>query len=169
MFNFVKHVYLFSQPIENQYMSDSVHYTFTTFFNQGDPQSRATVSATGKFNPEPPRSPINNKRVLNVGDTVTFDFKGTPTDPSNSVTVTASAFIAICKGVLSNGKTAPIGTAKTACPVDGVTMTMTEDSLGFWGFTISFTADFTDPSGNVISSQFFYLPDPEVDVTAGAG
>jgi|GEM_PF-2259585 len=147
-------------------MSDPVSYTFTTFFNQGDPQSRATVSATGKFTPEPPRSPINNKRVLNVGDTVTFNFKGTATDPANTVTVTASAFIAICKGELGNGKAA-VGTAKTVCPVDGVTMTMSEDSLGFWGFTISFTADFTDPSGNVVSSEFFYLPDPEVDVQSG--
>ncbi|MFZ6710228.1 hypothetical protein [Undibacterium sp. TC9W] len=150
-------------------MSDPVNYTFTTFFNQGDPQSRATVSATGKFTPEPPRSPLNNKRVLNVGDTVTFKFLGTPTDPSNTVTVTASAFIAICKGILSNGKEAPIGTAKTICPVDGITITMTDDSLGFWGFTISFTADFTDASGTVISSEFFYLPDPEVDIQTGGG
>ncbi len=149
-------------------MSDPVNYTFTTFFNQGDPQSRATVSATGKFTPEPPRSPVNNKRVLNVGDTVTFNFKGTATDPANTATVTASAFIAICKAELENGK-AVVGTAKTACPVDGVTMTMNEDSLGFWGFTISFTADFTDSTGNVVSSEFFYLPDPEVDVESGGG
>lgn len=153
-------------------MSDPVppvNYTFTTFFNQGNPQSRATISATGKFTPEPARSPLNNKRVLNVGDTVTFNFNGTATDPANSATVTASAFIAICKGILTNGKTAPIGTAKTACPVDGITITITDDSLGFWGFTISFTADFTDISGNVISSEFFYLPDPEVDIEVGGG
>lgn len=150
-------------------MSEPVNYTFTTFFAQGNPESRATISATGKFSPEPPRSPINNKRVLNVGDTVTFNFSGTATDPNNTVTVTASAFIAICKGILSNGKEAPIGTAKTACPVDGITMTMSEDSLGFWGFSISFTADFTDPAGNVISSEFFYLPDPEVDIQTGGG
>lgn len=149
-------------------MSDPVNYTFTTFFNQGNPQNRATVSATGKFTPEPPISPVNNKRVLNVGDTVTFNFKGTATDPANTVTVTASAFIAICKAELENGKAA-VGTAKTACPVDGVTMTMNEDSLGFWGFTISFTADFTNPAGDVVSSEFFYLPDPEVDVEAGGG
>ncbi|MCH8618002.1 hypothetical protein [Undibacterium sp. TS12] len=148
-------------------MSESVNYTFTTFFNQGDPQSRGTISATGKFNPEPPRDPVSHKHVLNVGDTVLFNFQGTPTYPSNTFTVTASAFIAICKGILSNGQSATIGTTKTACPVDGVTMTMTEDSLGFWGFTISFTADFTDPSGNVVSSEFFYLPDPEVDVQTG--
>ncbi|MFZ3001312.1 MAG: hypothetical protein WA071_13370 [Undibacterium umbellatum] len=149
-------------------MSDPVNYTFTTFFNQGAPQSRATVSATGKFTPEPPRSQVNNKRILNVGDTVTFNFKGTATDPNNTATVTASAFIAICKGELANGKAA-VGTAKTVCPVDGVTITIADDSLGFWGFTISFTADFTDPSGNVVSSEFFYLPDPEVDVESGGG
>ncbi|MFZ6638510.1 hypothetical protein ACO0LL_02150 [Undibacterium sp. TC4M20W] len=153
-------------------MSDPVppvNYIFTTLFNQGDPQSRATVSAIGKFTPEPPRSQINNKRILKVGDTVTFNFQGKPSDPNNTVTVTASAFIAICKGILSDGKEAPVGTAKTLCPVDGVTIAISDDSLGFWGFTISFTADFIDPSGNVVSSEFFYLPDPEVDVTAGGG
>lgn len=150
-------------------MSEPVHYTFTTFFSQGNPQNRATVSATGKFTPLPPKSPANNKPILNVNDTVTFKFSGTATDPNNTVTVTASAFIAICKGILSNGKAAPVGTAKTICPIDGVTITISEDSLGFWGFTISFTADFTDPSGEVISSEFFYLPDPEVDIEVGGG
>lgn len=150
-------------------MSDPVNYTFTTFFNQGKPQSRATVSAVGKFSPTLPVNPTTGRHYLNVGDKVTFQFSGTATDPANTASVTASAFIAICKGAQPDGEPNVVGTTATACPVDGVTLTMTQDSIGFWGFTISFSADFKDPSGNVINSGFFYLPDPEVDVEAGGG
>jgi len=146
-----------------------INYTFTTYFNQGNPQSRATVSATGKFSPPLPISTTTSHRYLCVGDTVTFVFSGTPTNPQDTVNVTASAFIAICKGKQPNGQPDVVGTSVTACPVDGVTMTMTADSIGFWGFTISFSADFKDASGNIVSSEFFYLPDPEVDVEVGGG
>ncbi|BBB58365.1 hypothetical protein UNDKW_0092 [Undibacterium sp. KW1] len=146
-----------------------VNYTFTTYFNQGIPQSRATVSAHGKFSPVLPTDTTTGRPYLCVGDTVTFNFVGTPTNPQDTVTVTASAFIAICKGKQPNGESNVVGTSVTACPVDGATMTMSADSIGFWGFTISFSADFKDSSGNVISSEFFYLPDPEVDVESGSG
>ena len=158
------------QPFESLNMSDPVapvNYTFTTFFNQGNPQSRTTVSASGKFSPPLPISTTTGRRYLCVNDTVTFKFSGTPTNPEDTVSVTASAFIAICKGLQPNGQPNIVGTAATACPVDGVTITMTKDSIGFWGFTISFSADFKDSSGNVLSSEFFYLPDPEVDVETG--
>ncbi|BBB64333.1 hypothetical protein UNDYM_0080 [Undibacterium sp. YM2] len=147
-----------------------VNYTFTTYFNQGDPQSRATVSATGRFTPPLPINTQTGHRYLNVDDTVTFAFSGTPTNPGDTVSVTASAFIAICKGTQPNGEPNVVGTTATACPVDGVTITLTKDSIGFWGFTISFSADFKDSNGNVVSSEFFYLPDPEVDIeTRGGG
>lgn len=145
-----------------------VNYTFTTVFLQGIPGSRVTYPAVGSFNPVPPINPTTGKHTLNVGDTVTFQFQGAATNPNNTATVTSSAFIAICKSAIGSAGAAK-GTTKTSCPVDGVTMTMTDDSIGFWGFTISFTADFTDSSGNVLSSEFFYLPDPEVDVETGGG
>ncbi|MFZ6757343.1 hypothetical protein ACO0K9_08975 [Undibacterium sp. Ji50W] len=150
-------------------MSDPVHYTFTTIFNQGNPQSRATVSATGQFSPPLPISTITGRSYLCVNDTITFAFLGTATNPQDTVTVTASAFIAICKGAQPNGQPNVVGTAATISPIDGMTITMTADSIGFWGFTISFSADFKNASGDMVSSEFFYLPDPEVDVESGAG
>jgi hypothetical protein len=163
---------LFYKKIERLNMSDPVppvNYTFTTYFSQGNPQSRATVSATGKFSPPLQTNTLTNRRYLCVNDTITFAFVGTPTNPEDTVSVTASAFIAICKAEQPKGQPNVVGTSVAVCPVDGVTMTMTKDSIGFWGFTISFSADFKDASGNVISSEFFYLPDPEVDVEAGNG
>lgn len=145
-----------------------VNYVFTTTFTQGPPNSRGTLNASGFFDPVPPRNPDTDKRTIKVNDTVTFKFSGTATDPQNTPVVSASAFIAICKGELK-GQVAPVGSTKVTSPVNGVTMTMTDDSIGFWGFTISFAVDFTDPQGNVVSSEFFYLPDPEVDVETGTG
>lgn len=145
-------------------MSDPVPptYTFTTNYTQG------TRTASGSFNPTPPTG-VNGKPLIKVGDTVKFLFVGTPSNTSDTATVSASAFIAICKGILINGQTDPVGTAKTVTPIDGATLTMGADSVGYWGFAISFTANFTNAAGEVQGTEFFYLPDPEVDIETGSG